>query len=242
MDRPEEKADPDLIDGLVKDLDAGIDTLRSSGQNIIFTANSLKALREIPETATPGRVKGLRKMVQSFGTNKGRVIPLPNKDTFVDLRDEKLFIRFVFEEYLKALDLFLNGKGHHGFAGHVLTVGHALLELHRMGHKETANKGVEAYWQFVQQARNGAELGGKKVKEGPAQPPTQAPVLRGGAARSRDRLPYRTPRRAPGGQVRTLPQVEPASADHGRATAACDGQPRVRIHGLREVCTHSRAR
>jgi hypothetical protein len=40
-----------------------------------------------------------------------------------------------------------------------------------MGHKETADKGVEAYWRFVKQARDGADLGGKKVKE----PPPQAP-------------------------------------------------------------------
>lgn len=165
--RPEEKADPELVDGLVQDLDAGIDTLRFSGHNIIFAAVSLKALREVPEAATPERVAGLRKMVLSFGTGKGRGFAPPDKETFVDLRDEKLFIRFVFEEYLKAMELYLNGKGHHGFAGHVLTVGHALLELRRMGYEETAHKGVEAYWQFVQQARVGANLGGKKVQDAP---------------------------------------------------------------------------
>ncbi len=149
---------------LVKDLDAGIDTLRQSGHNIIFTVISLKALRAVPDAATPTRVNGLRKMVQSFGT-KGGNPPLQNKDSFVDLSDEQQFIRFIFEEYLKALELYLNGKGHHGFAGHILTIGHALVELDRMGHKETARKGVEAYWQFVQQARNGANLGGKKVPD-----------------------------------------------------------------------------
>jgi hypothetical protein len=70
----------------------------------------------------------------------------------------------------QALDLYLHGKGHHGFAGHVLTVGHALLELKRMGYRETAYKGVEAYWQFVQEARDGADLGGEKVKDAPPKP------------------------------------------------------------------------
>jgi hypothetical protein len=84
------------------------------------------------------------------------------------LGDEQQFIRFVFEEYLKALELYLHGQGNHGFAGHVLTIGHALLELHRMGHKETAHKGQAAYWHFVQQARDGAELGGEKVADPPA--------------------------------------------------------------------------
>jgi hypothetical protein len=164
---PEEPADPELVDGLVKQLDNGINTLRRSGHNIIFATISLKALREVPEAATPTRVKGLRTMVQSFGTEKSRATPLKDKDSFVDLGDEKKFIRFIFAEYLRALDLYLNGKGHHGFAGHVLTVGHALVDLKRMGYPETARKGVEAYWQFIQHARDGADLGGWKVADSP---------------------------------------------------------------------------
>ena len=93
-----------------------------------FANICLKALRDIPEAATPERVNGLRKMVQSFGSRKVGGGRLENKETFVDLRDEIKFIHFIFEEYLKALDLYLNGKGHHGFAGHLLTVGHALIE------------------------------------------------------------------------------------------------------------------
>ena len=46
--RPEEPADPKLVEGLVEDLDAGIATLRSSGHNIIFAVTCLKALREVP--------------------------------------------------------------------------------------------------------------------------------------------------------------------------------------------------
>ena len=66
-DRPTEAADPLLIDGLLEDLDGGIDTLRGKGHNIIFAVASLKALRMIPEAATPQRIEGLRKMVQAFG-------------------------------------------------------------------------------------------------------------------------------------------------------------------------------
>ena len=66
-------------------------------------------------------------------------------DPLVGLDDEQKFIHFVFEEFLKA-------KGN-GFDGHVVTIGHALIELHRMGHKELARKGVPAYWQWVRGAR-----------------------------------------------------------------------------------------
>lgn len=170
--RPEEKANPDLIADLVQDLDVGVAGLKRSGHNIIFTAISLKALREVPEAVTPERVAGLRKMVQSFGTKKVEAGKPEEKDDLVSLSDEKKFVRFALEEYLKALELYLNGKGHHGFAGHLLTIGHALVELRRMGHKETAEKGVHAYWQFVKQARDGADLGGKKVAAAPKDAPT----------------------------------------------------------------------
>src|SRR5262249_2754314 len=84
--RPEEKADAELLATFAKDLDAGVDTLRRSGHNIIFAAISLKTLREVPEAVTPERMAGLRKMVQSFGAGNG---PRPRNDgTFVDLADE----------------------------------------------------------------------------------------------------------------------------------------------------------
>jgi hypothetical protein len=170
--RPKETSDPALVKNLVKDLDAGIDTLRQSGHNIIFTNICLKALRELPEAATPERIDGLRKMVQSFGLDRAAGPPLENKETYVDLRDETKFIHFVFEEYLKAMGLYRNGRGYHGFAGHLLTAGHALVELRRLGYRETADKGVEAYWQFVRQARDGADLGGEKVASAPVHAPT----------------------------------------------------------------------
>jgi hypothetical protein len=168
--RKEERADPDLVAGLVQDLDAGIDTLRRYGHNIIFAVVSLNALRAEPDAATPARVKGLREMVQSFGKSNEPGNRPKAKDGFVDLSDEQKFIRFALEEYLRALELYLVGKGHHGFAGHLLTTGHALLELHRMGYKETAQKGIAAYWQFVEEARRGTNLGGKKVQGAPPAP------------------------------------------------------------------------
>jgi hypothetical protein len=170
--RKEERADPDLVAGLVQDLEAGIDTLRRYGHNIIFAVVSLKALRAEPDAATPGRVKGLREMVQSFGKSREAGNRPKARDGFADLSDEQKFIRFALEEYLRALDLYLNGKGHHGFAGHLLTTGHALVELHRMGYRETAGKGVAAYWQFVEEARQGVDLGGKKIPGAPPAPPS----------------------------------------------------------------------
>jgi len=166
--RPKEPADPELVAGLVKDLDAGIRTLRRGGHNIIFATMALKALRDVPEAVTPARVRGLRNMIQRFGTDETRGAA---GKPFTELGDKQAFVKLLFEEYLCALELYLAGKGHHGFAGHMLTFGHALLELHRMGYPELAQKGVEAFEPFIQQARAGADLGGRSV----ASPQPNAP-------------------------------------------------------------------
>lgn len=104
----------------------------------------------MPEAATPQRIGGLRKMVRAFGKTAGAAEK--ESDPLVGLDDEKKFIHFVFEEFLKA-------KGD-GFDGHVMTIGHALVELGRMGHKHLARKGVAAYWQWARESRgngNGGE-------------------------------------------------------------------------------------
>jgi hypothetical protein len=157
--RPKEAADPTLVEGLLDDLDAGIATLRGKGHNIIFAVASLKALRAVPEAATPGRIDGLRQMVRSFGQTRGESEKDP--DPLVGLDDEQAFVHFVFEEFLRA-------KGG-GFDGHVMTIGHALLELHRMGHEELARKGIPAYWQWVRGARagDGEDGGASSSREAP---------------------------------------------------------------------------
>jgi hypothetical protein len=160
--RPREAADSGLIVGLLENLVAGIATLRGKGHNIIFAVACLKALRAVPEAATPERIEGLRKMVQSFGKTPGGAAGDP--DPLVGLEDEQKFVHFIFEEFLRA-------KGN-GFDGHVLTIGHALLELYRMGHKELASKGVPAYWQWVREARAGDGEDRGELAPAPPRAPT----------------------------------------------------------------------
>lgn len=165
--RPKEAADPRLAEGLLEDLDAGIATLRGKGHNIIFAVASLKALRAVPEAVTPERVDGLRKMVRSFGKTRGGAQEAL-EPPLVDLDDEQKFVHFIFEEFLRA-----SGDG---FDGHVLTIGHALLELHRMGHKELARKGVPAYWEWCRVSRAGADEGPGEAPPAPHRAPT--PLVR----------------------------------------------------------------
>src|SRR6185437_3298340 len=154
--RPKEAADPKLTEGLLEDLDAGIATLRGKGHNIIFAVTCLKALRAAPAAVTPERIDGLRKMVRSFGKTMGGAEE-DSEPPLVGLYDEQKFVHFIFEEFLKAAG--------DGFDGHVVTIGHALVELHRMGHKELARKGVPAYWKWCRGSRGGE--GGSEVASAP---------------------------------------------------------------------------
>jgi hypothetical protein len=53
----------------------------------------------------------------------------------------------------------------------VLTIGHALLDLSRLGHQALARKGLRAWRQFVARARAGTDLGGRRLPDPPAESP-----------------------------------------------------------------------
>ncbi len=152
-------------------------TSRWKGHNIIFAVICLKALRGAPEAATPERIDGLRKMVRSFGKTRGGAV----QDSYllVGLDDEQKFVHFIFEEFLRA-------KGD-GFDGHVVTIGHALVELSRIGRKDLARKGVPAYWQRVREACAGDDGGGanvclRRVGRRPRSPVSTGPLRRSTAS------------------------------------------------------------
>ncbi len=158
--RPKEAADPKLAEGLLEDLDAGIATLRGKGHNIIFAVTCLKALARCPRPRRPSGSTACGRWSGASGRRRAGPRRIPNP--LVGLDDEQKFVHFIFEEFLKA-------KGD-GFDGHVVTIGHALVELHRMGHKELARKGVPAYWEWVRGAR--ANEGEGEVAPAPPQAPT----------------------------------------------------------------------
>jgi hypothetical protein len=172
--RAEAAADPELVRGFLQDLEAGAATEEGACHGLIFAAASLKALRELPEAATPERMQGLRAMIRAFGTGLAPEISAGERSSYPDLDDEPGFVRAVFEEYLRAIGRYLRGGAHHGYAGHTLTIGHALLELQRMGHAAIARKGLRAYAHFIRRSRGGDDLGNRPVPGPPAEYPRPA--------------------------------------------------------------------
>lgn len=161
---PDEAADARLLDRLLDALAAGIDDLRQVGHNIIFGATALKAFHQFPRTVTPYRVDGICRLLANFTTTQNTA--LSDLDGVPGLDDEHIFIEFMFREYLHAVALW-SGYGQ-GWAGHLLTIGHAVLELARHGQPDLAARARRAYRMYIATLRRGPGANAEPIPDHPA--------------------------------------------------------------------------
>ena len=167
---PDEPPDTALLEKLLDTLAIGIGDLREVGHNIIFGAAALKAFRNCPEAITPFRVDGICKLIADFETVQN--IALEDDDGVPGIADESTLIQFIFSEYLRTVSLYA-GYGQ-GWAGHLLTIGHAVIELSRLGHPNLAAQAHNAYRMYIKTMRNGPT---EKSPHIPDQPPSKLTPL-----------------------------------------------------------------
>jgi hypothetical protein len=148
---PDEPADTALLQQLPDTLFAGIGDLREIGHNIIFGAAALKAFRACPEAVTPFRVNGICRLIDNFATTQN--VTLDEDDEIPPIADESAMIRFIFSEYLRSVSLY-TGHGQ-GWAGHLITIGHAVIELARLGYPGLASPAHSAYRMYIKTMRRG---------------------------------------------------------------------------------------
>ena len=160
---PDEPADSALLEHLLATLSAGIGDLREVGHNIIFGAAALKVFRHCPETITPPRVDGICKLIDNFATPQS--VTLEDEDGIPDIADESALIRFIFSEYLRSVALY-TGYGQ-GWAGHLLTIGHAVIELSRLGYEDLAARAHKAYRMYITTMRRGPRETDRHIPEHP---------------------------------------------------------------------------
>jgi len=160
---PDEPADSTLLEQLLTTLSAGIGDLREVGHNIIFGAAALKVFRHHPETITPSRIDGICSLIDDFATMKN--VAQEKEDGIPDIAYESALIRFIFSEYLRSLALY-TGYGQ-GWAGHLLTVGHAVIELSRLGYPELAASAHKAYRMYITTMRRGPRETDRRIPEHP---------------------------------------------------------------------------
>ena len=158
---PEADSNPAQIDRIGEALAEGGDVLREVGHNAIFAMLAIKAFRLLPSAATPQRIDGVCRLIRSF---KPRRDVEPDAD--VDpppFAESEAAAQFILREAIAAVDRFV-GFGQ-GFAGHMLTFGHALVELAAMGDVELAESCRPAFRQYVTITRRGPGADARRIPD-----------------------------------------------------------------------------
>ncbi len=167
---PDETPDTTLLEQLLDTLSRGIGDLREVGHNIIFGAAALKAFRDRPAAITPSRVEGICRLIDDFTTTQN--ITLEGDEGIPGIEDEGALIEFIFSEYLRSVSLYA-GYGQ-GWAGHLLTIGHAVIELSRLGYPDIAASAHNAYRMYIMTMRRGPK---EKDRQIPDHPPSSLTPL-----------------------------------------------------------------
>ena len=148
---PSETPDASLIEQLLVALTPGIGDLRQVGHNVIFAAISIKAFKSVPQAVTRFRVEGICKLIAAFASTQN--VTVDEGSEIPGSSVEKPLIEFIFREYLRSVVQY-TGFGQ-GWAGHLLTFGHAVIELSRLGYPDLATRAHEAYRMYITTMRRG---------------------------------------------------------------------------------------
>ncbi len=161
QDFAEADPDPASTEKIGLALAEGGEVLRQVGHNAIFAMLAIKALRLVPEVATPERIEGICTLIRSF-TPWQDIEPDPEVDP-PPFAEAQACSRFILREALAAIDRFI-GFGQ-GFAGHMLTFGQALVELAAMGDEEWAESCRTAFRKYVTVTRRGPPPDAKRYAD-----------------------------------------------------------------------------
>ncbi len=151
-------------------LAAGIDELREVGHNVIFAAAALKAFQRLPDTVTPYRVNGVSRLIDCFVATQD--VSVAEDDGIPEVGDEARLIEFIFHEYLRTLARYA-GRGQ-GWTGHLLTFGHAVIELSRLGYPQLAARAHEAFRVYIAMVRGGPREIDRQISDHP--PSSRTPL------------------------------------------------------------------
>ncbi|MGE0190850.1 MAG: hypothetical protein AB7T63_02305 [Planctomycetota bacterium] len=139
-------AHPEL---LLEKLAEHVHELRSGGHDAIHTALALRALRQLPEYATPRILDGLVKLLEGFVT----MLPV---EPVSDFHREHPLAPYANADAIRQVTLaallrpwrHIRSEGA-GVVVHWVTHGEALVTLHEMGYDQVARLGHPAHQQFL---------------------------------------------------------------------------------------------
>jgi hypothetical protein len=148
---PKEEPAPDGVERIVETLGRNVDGLRQVGHNVIFPSLALRAFCELPAAATPTRVEGICRLIESFTLVDD--IRLAPGDNIADMGSPSQAAEMILGELPRAIEAF-EGRGQ-GWSGHLLTYGRALIDLRQMGHEALAGECEAGFRLYIKRVRMG---------------------------------------------------------------------------------------
>ncbi|WP_223829382.1 hypothetical protein [Paenibacillus arenilitoris] len=168
---------------ILEALERTIDGLHWVGHNVIYSAVSLMALRELGNTRSRAEIDGIARLILSFektipgrswiGYTASQVkrFTIEESDHFPDIRNAARLSAFILDE-VAAFPVIYRAEAHHDLIGHMLTSSHALNILSDLGHEAYFRRGLPPLMKLVKALRAARQVDLEQP------PPLHSPVDR----------------------------------------------------------------
>ncbi|PES61880.1 hypothetical protein CN507_27480 [Bacillus cereus] len=144
---------------IIKSLENTIDELHWVGHNVIYTALSLLAMKELQKWGDNQAIEGITDLILSFqktipgrswiGFTKKEVKQLRIKDEIEsELRNPKQLSKFILKE-LSQFNIIYRAEAHHDLIGHLLTFSHAINIIYDLGHRDMFYRAIRPLLKLV---------------------------------------------------------------------------------------------
>jgi len=132
------------------------------GHNVIYPTFALRAFHRNPELVTEERIDGICRIAEAFLPKERHVFPEP--DPF----EARAFSAWVLAAFLECVERYRgHGQGH---AGHILTYGQSVQDLHALGHPDLARIAEAGFRDYVAVSLRGPEGWGPSAARVDPQP------------------------------------------------------------------------
>ncbi|EPY08200.1 hypothetical protein PAALTS15_05713 [Paenibacillus alvei TS-15] len=160
---------------IVQALERTIDELHWVGHNVIYTALSLLAIKELGKWGTRSEVEGIVHLIHSFEktipgrswvgytTSKVKKLEIKAEDVLPHVNNPADLSAFILTE-MSAFKTIYQAEAHHDLIGHMLTFSHALNVLFDLGHRSLFDRGLIPLFQLVKVLRSSVEFDPEYVK------------------------------------------------------------------------------
>lgn len=154
----------DAVNLILGALDVSIDQLHWVGHNIIYSALSLMALKELGGWGTKDEIEGISTLLHSFektipgrswlgySVSEVKKLEIDENDHFPAIENAEQLSEFILNE-LSSFRVIYRAEAHHDLIGHMLTFSHALNVFFDLGYITYFQRGLPPLLKLVKALR-----------------------------------------------------------------------------------------